>query len=447
MEEEKGQKIEIRSEEVQDILGQIPSWIIRWGTVVILATILIILVGSMFVVYPDKKRADILVTTENPPANMVARSSGQIVELFVDDSQFVKINTHLAVIENAAEYSDVLELQFDIEGIKTIIANLDEGEYIPLNNTYTLGDIQSAYAEFINAYENYFKFLERDDHTQRINSINEEIRRFQMLNSGLNRQVSIQNREYQLAQRQYERDSIVHAKGAISDKEVDVSEQNKLDVQLEYEKSRQERDANKIEISKLNQNIQNLQLTAREEREQMEIVVREAFDKLIGEVDGWEQKFLLKARIDGLVSFTSIYSETQNVQEGDIVMTIIPDNPGEIIGKIKLPIEGSGKVKINQTVNIQFADFPHLEYGMVKGVIRSISQVPEDQQYVLEVDLADSLVTYYNIPIPFRQEMMGRAEIITDDRVLIERIFSPIRSTITEQRETRRGAEPDKKSE
>jgi len=40
MEEKKGQKIEIRSEEVQDILGQIPSWIVRWGTVVILATVL-----------------------------------------------------------------------------------------------------------------------------------------------------------------------------------------------------------------------------------------------------------------------------------------------------------------------------------------------------------------------------------------------------------------------
>jgi multidrug resistance efflux pump len=447
MEEKKGQKIEIRSEEIQDILGQIPSWIVRWGTVVILATVLIILVGSMFVSYPDKKRADILVTTENPPANMVARSSGQIVELFVYDSQFVKINTPLAVIENPADYSDVLSLQYDIEEIKTIIANLDQGEYIPLTNTYTLGEIQSAYAEFINAYENYFQFLDRDYHTQTINSIEEEIRRFQLMNSGLSKQVSIQRREYQLAQRQYVRDSTVHAKGAISDKEVDVSEQNKLSVELKYEQSRQEKESNQIEISKLEQNILNLQLTARKEREQMETVVREAFEKLIGQIDMWEQKFLLNARIDGVVSFTNIYTETQNVLEGDIVMTIIPDNPGEIIGKIRLPIEGSGKVKINQTVNIQFADFPHLEYGMVKGVIRSISQVPEDQQYVLEVDLADSLVTYYNIPIPFRQEMMGRAEIITDDRVLIKRIFSPIRSAISEQKETRRGSETKSQSE
>ncbi len=80
---------------------------------------------------------------------------------------------------------------------------------------------------------------------------------------------------------------------------------------------------------------------AREDRDQKQIDVREAFEKMIGQINIWETKYLLKARIDGVVSFTSIYSETQNVQEGDIVMTIIPDNPGEIIGKIRLPIEGS----------------------------------------------------------------------------------------------------------
>lgn len=447
MEDNKDPKIEIRSEEVQDILGQIPSWIVRWGTVVILATILILMVGSMFISYPDKKRADILVTTENPPANLVARSSGQIVELFVDDSQFVKINTHLAVIENPADYSDVLSLQYDIEAIKTIIANLEKGEYIPLINTYTLGDIQSSYAEFINAYENYFQFLDRDYHTQTINSIKDEIRRFQMLDNGLNRQVSIQRREYQLAQRQYERDSTVHVKGAISDKEVEVSEQHVLMVELKYEKSRKEKIDNEIKIQGLNKNINDLQLLAREDRDLKQTDVREAFEKMIGQIDIWETKYLLKARIDGVVSFTSIYSETQNVQEGDIVMTIIPDNPGEIIGKISLPIEGSGKVKIDQTVNIKFANYPHLEFGMVKGVIRSISQVSEDQQYILEVDFPEGLVTYYNNPIPFKQEMFGHAEIITDDRVLIERIFSPIRSAISEQRETRRSAETNSQSE
>ncbi len=447
MEEKEAQKIEVRSDEVQDILGQIPSWIVRWGTVVILATILIILAGSGLFRYPDIKRADILVTTENPPATLIARSDGQIESLFVRDSQLVKINTHLAVLENPADYSDVISLRFDIEEIRTIIANLDKEEYIPFTNTYTLGEIQSIYAEFINRYEDYFQFLELDYYVKTIESKQEEIRRFEIYNNRLREQVRILRKEYQLAQRQYSRDSSLHVDGVIPDADKDRSEQSKLAAQLKYEESRGNMSVNEIEISKLDQQVLDLELKAQEEREQMETDVREAFEKLIGQIDMWGQKYLLEAPIDGVVSLTRYYSETQNVRTGDKVLTIIPANQGEIIGKINLPLEGSGKVKIGQQVNIQFANFPHLEYGMVRGIIRTISQVPNDQLYAVDVELPDGLTTYYGIEIPFNQEMLGRAEIITDDRVLIERIFSPIRSILTEQKETRRSADANNQAE
>ncbi|KPL15012.1 MAG: hypothetical protein AMS23_08795 [Bacteroides sp. SM1_62] len=447
MEEKKDQKIEIRSEEVQDILGQVPSWIVRWGTVVILATILVIIAGSMIFRYPDIKRAEILVTTENPPANLIARTDGQIERIFVDDSQFVKINTPLAVIENPAEYSDVISLRYDIEEIRTIIVNLEKGEYIPLTNTYTLGEIQSTYAEFINAYDDYFRFLELDYHGRTIESKQDEIRRYEIHNNRLREQVSILMKEYQLAQRQYSRDAKLHAEGFSADADLENSEKNMLSAQLKYEESRLKMSSNEIEISKLGQEVLELQLREQEEREKMQTDVREAFEKLIGQIDIWEQKYLLKAPIDGIVSFIGYWSETQNVRTNDKVMTIIPANQGEIIGRIDLPMEGSGKVEIGHTVNIQFANFPHLEYGMVKGIIRTISQVPDDKLYKVEVELPDGLTTYYDSEIPFKQEMLGRAEIITDDRVLIERIFSPIRSLISEQRETRRAADASIQSE
>ena len=89
MPENEANKIEIRSEEIQDILGQVPHWIVRWGTIVILFTVVVLLAGSWFFTYPDIKRAEIIVTTENPPATLVARTSGQIESLFVADSQYV----------------------------------------------------------------------------------------------------------------------------------------------------------------------------------------------------------------------------------------------------------------------------------------------------------------------------------------------------------------------
>ena len=303
-----------------------------------------------------------------------------------------------------------------------------------MDNNYTLGEIQSSYAEFIKSYHDYKNFLELDYHAQKISSLEEEIRRYSLYRDRLDGQSRILRQQFDLARRQFVRDSALWSDQVIPDAEYEKSESNKNQKEFDFEDSRVKMSSTEIEISKLNQDKLDLELMAVEEKQQQQRELYASFEKLIGEIDIWEQHYLLEAPIDGFITFTRYWSENQNVRTGDKVLTIIPFNEGEIIGKINLPMEGSGKVRTGQRVNIQFANFPHLEYGMVKGIIHSISLVPDDQQYVVEVELPDGLVTYYNIEIPFNQEMLGRAEIITDDRRLLERIFSPIRSAITEQR-------------
>ena len=54
--------IEIRSEEVQEILGTPPSWLVRYGTTLALFTIVVIGWMAYFVKYPDTVTAEISVT-------------------------------------------------------------------------------------------------------------------------------------------------------------------------------------------------------------------------------------------------------------------------------------------------------------------------------------------------------------------------------------------------
>ena len=51
--ESKNTRIEFRSEPVQEILGSVPSWIIRWGTSLFFVIIVLLLVGSWFFRYPE----------------------------------------------------------------------------------------------------------------------------------------------------------------------------------------------------------------------------------------------------------------------------------------------------------------------------------------------------------------------------------------------------------
>lgn len=427
-------KIEIRSEEIQDILGQVPRWIVRWGTIVVLVTVLVLLAFSWIFEYPEIIRADIRVTTENPPAPLKARVDGQIEEWFAVESTNVKAGTHLVVIENPAVYSDVISLRFDVAGIQTILNSLDDHEIITLNNNYSLGDIQSSYAEFISAYQDYYQFLALDSHAKTIQSKDEQIQQIKSHINQLKRQSKLLMEDYELATRQYLRMDTLLKGEAIAPAELDRARQEEINKGINYEKSLTEISEKQSQILILQQDKGTLELTRQQDSERKRAAIREAFEKLKSQVEIWEQNYLLEAPVDGLVSQNKIYHENQNVREGETVITIIPEDPGEIIGKIDLGIRGSGKVNIGDPVNIQFANFPYLEYGMVRGIIRSISLVPDNEIYTVEVDLPNGLITYYDREIPFNQEMLGRAEIITDDRRLLERIFSPIKSIFSEQK-------------
>lgn len=100
--------LHLRSEEVQEIISTPPAWLIRWGiTLVFILTCLIILL-SFFITYPDYIQAKVLVTTRVPPERIVARTSGQIEKLFVENGDHVVTGQALAAIKSTAKLEDVL---------------------------------------------------------------------------------------------------------------------------------------------------------------------------------------------------------------------------------------------------------------------------------------------------------------------------------------------------
>jgi hypothetical protein len=91
---------------------------------------------------------------------------------------------------------------------------------------------------------------------------------------------------------------------------------------------------------------------------------------------------------------------------------------------LKTPARNSGKIKIDQTVLINLENYPETEFGTLEGKINSISFTPtKDGYYLIDVSLPSKLITSYQKEIKFKQEMTGRAEIITEDLRLIDRFF------------------------
>ena len=69
-------------------------------------------------------------------------------------------------------------------------------------------------------------------------------------------------------------------------------------------------------------------------------------------------------------------------------------------------------------------------FGILKSTVTSISEVPQGDAYLVELTLDNGLKTTYGKSIPFRQEMRGAANIVTEERRVVERVFDTLLSIL-----------------
>ena len=111
-------------------------------------------------------------------------------------------------------------------------------------------------------------------------------------------------------------------------------------------------------------------------------------------------------------------------------MSIVPLEKQEMIAKLTLPVHNSGKLKAGQTVNIKLNNYLYQEYGMLKGVVKTISVMPQHDSYSVEVSLPNQLLTTYQKKLDYKEEMQGTADIITEELSILDRVFYQFRELV-----------------
>ena len=425
---------ELRSEEVQEVLGWIPPWILRSGITVLFVIVIVLFTGSWFYKYPDIIEAPLVVTSHNPPVHVNARVNGKITHLLVTDKQSVKASDYLAIIENPANINDVMQMREQlISWFEMISIGFYHFSSDDLSLKYELGDMQAAYIGFIRSAGNYRQFNELNYYPLRIEAIEEQIVNQQQHYKRLLNQHEVIQEQFGLAQRQFRRDSTLNAQKFISDSEYDLSYFSFLQSRLSLESSRIALDNANMQIDQSQQSILDLRLQESEKHGQLQAEVKTGLDNLLNVFNIWEMTYVLKTPVDGIVDVSKFWNVNQNIIAGETVFTIISEVSGQLVGRAALPIAGSGKVKPGQSVNARFLNFPDVEYGIVRGIVSNISVVPSGDSYTLEINFPNSLMTTYGIDLPFHQEMHATAEIITEDLRLLERLFMPLKKVFSEQ--------------
>ena len=421
-------KIEIRSGEVQEILGGVPSWLVRYGILVFVVIFALIIASTFVFHYPDILRSKIVVTTENPPATLVARATGKIVQLFVKDKDKVEAGEVIALIENPANYFDILQLETIINELQPDFDTLNFTPDVHLKKALQLGPVQEYYSQFLTKFEELKEFNLRNYYSLREESFKNQSRNARMLYDRMWEQKNAVDQEYQIKQRNYERQKKLVAGEVVATTELEKAEAEMLSKKSELDGLRSDLAQQQIDISELDQKIIENEKEYLDLKIQYQSALLEAFNNLKSASSDWFLTYLLRSPIDGTVSFNKFYAENQNITEGDRAFNVIPDDEGEVIGKVELQVRGSGKVKEGQSVNVKFDNYPYMEFGMVRGKVKSVSLVPEDNFYMVEVEFPNGLVTNYNHTLQMQNQLTGEAEIITEDLLLIQRFFNPLKA-------------------
>jgi len=382
-------KIEIRSEEYQEVLGATPNWILRSGITIILLVIIILLIGSWFFKYPDVLNSRVVILTENPPVQLKAYASGKLTHIFYSENQDVQQDSVVAVIENTANLNDIFLISIMLDTLSDI-------RYFPENIDLKLGELQQTWSGLVRIISSYRNFIEIDYYEQKNESLASQINYHNKYYSGLLNQVKIMDKENSLALVQFERDKSLYNDNVIAKIDFEKSEQTYLQQKRNYESSKTSLINTQMQINQLYQQILDNNIQKTNELNTYEIQIEDALQGFKSQLAKWKQSYLIISPIDGRVSFNKVWFENQSVSAGELIVTIIPKNEMRIIGKADIPSTGVGKVKPGQTVNIKLDNYPYMEFGMLKAKVKNISLVPITTEqgifYSAEIELNDSPV-------------------------------------------------------
>ena len=285
--------IEDKKEEADEIIGTMPSWIVRWGITLIFVLLALLFLGCYFIRYPQTVTGTITLTTVPPPVDVTAPHTG-IAEAVATEGQTVAKGDVLVLYATRDEYREV--------------QHLEKSLWLPTDETLP-DDLRFSYAAY-------------------------------------------------------------RANGS-----------------------------------------------------------EETLQQLTSAIAQWKAQHVVEAPADGHVTLLNSGPYRRQTTAGELLASILPAAETEVVGRLHLPAASRGDVEPGQKVNVKLNGFPYMEFGILRGVVRTISAVPDGTQgYIVTVAFPDALRTSYKKELPLIHGMDGTAEIITKEMRLIEHFIQPVRA-------------------
>ncbi|WP_316801880.1 HlyD family secretion protein [Pedobacter nototheniae] len=412
---------EVNSEEVQDIITAVPSWILRWGITLIFAILGGIILLSALIEYPDVVKTNLKVNSLNSPKQVLAKQGGKLTALLVQDGQMVEENQVLAFFESTANPNDVLKLSKQLKQFQNnVLAN--KLTMINLPTGLNLGELQTSYQSFFQQYLQYQSTQKNGYYLNRMAFLERDLKDINTLKAQLIRQQKVQQQEYANNEKEYKAYRQLYDKKVISSSEFSQQENKYLASKYPLQQTETSMLNNASSYTGKEKELLDLKHTITEEQAKF----LQSLNQCITESDAWILQHILRAPVAGKLSFAGIVQQNQNVVANQEVFIVNPGN-ANYFGEIQIPQYNMGKIRKGERTLVKLKSYPFEQYGMIRGRLTFISDVAyKDSVFIAKVSFEQFENKDPNRKIVLKNGMQADAEIITEESSLLQRFFRNI---------------------
>jgi hypothetical protein len=429
-----------RTEEIDEIIERMPSRFGYYVSGIVIILVIALFTFGWFIRYPDKLKGQITVTTRQAPVKLVSNATGVLQLIKSKPGGMVAAGEYIAYIKNAADVNDVRRVDSFLKNFKIGEASFDlRRNYFP--ESVSLGELSNKYFIFLNALYQYLDYYRGKPYSkQKDMLVNYSTSQRKSLQETQNEYERLKDK-YELSLSLFRKDSVLFSEGLIPKSEFEQSRMGLISNEQEFKIRNKEIISNQYQISDATSKLQLLNLEKTDKERDLGVALTNFFYDLTESIKKWEHSYVFKSPVNGRVEFLNFLRDEDYILQGQDMFSILLQQ-NELVGQVLLPSFGAGKIKPGQKVIIKLDDYPYTQYGSIRGKVLSVSQVTNAQvmsnasnkinTYLINIDLPNGLLTSYNTSLNFHYEAKGIAEIITDDRRLIERFFSNLKHKVSE---------------
>jgi multidrug efflux pump subunit AcrA (membrane-fusion protein) len=417
--------VEEHGPEIEEIISRSMPLLVRWGTLVFAAMMLVLSTVCWFIQYPDIVPASGKLNSVNEPRKVVTKTDGKLVRIAVQEKEVVTAGQVLGYMESTANPTAVDTIDKHVDVISRLIHDGQAEQVLRYFPTLTspqdgaeLGELQPAYQTFAETFMQFKAGLRTGFLQRKSAMLQTDLQTLMRMNAILNQQKALLSQDLALSSQTYEANKVLADNQVIAKLDFRNEQSKLLSKQLTLPQINATIVSNEAMLNQKKEEIAELenQISAQQ------YTFLQALRTIKFEIQTWQARYILKAPVAGTVAFTGFFQENQEMKSGQSLFYVQPRNSMYFV-EVTIPQNNFGKVKLGQQVALKFPAYPYAQYGVVLGQVQYIDANPTNNGYLAKVILIQGLTTNRHQVLRFQQGLVVQAEIVTENMRLLERFY------------------------